>query len=63
MVLVETEDAGHAMAAVSIPPANGDHVVRTASGDLVVVECTDLHPVGHCAEEYVGRHVRVVAVR
>jgi hypothetical protein len=61
MMLVETEDAGHAMVAASVPPAAGDHVVRTATGVYVLVECTDLHPVGYCASEYRDRHVRIVA--
>lgn len=61
LMLVETEDAGHAMAAVAIPPSQGDHLVKTSSGELVLIECTDLHPIGRCAPEYLGRHVRVVA--
>jgi hypothetical protein len=50
------------MVAASVPPAAGDHVVRTKAGVYVLVECTDLHPVGGCSSEYVGRHVRIVAM-
>jgi hypothetical protein len=58
---VQTEDGRHAMVAVPVPLASADPVVRATSGVHVLVERTDLHPVGNCASEYVGRHVRIVA--
>ena len=62
LMLVENESSGHAMAVVCIDPVEGDHIVRSRDAEFVPIECTGRFAIGYCADEYVGRNVRLVAL-
>jgi hypothetical protein len=61
LVLIEEPGGGHMMAAVECEAHAGDCRLAAARGRMVMVEATNPFPIGHCGEEYHGRHVQVLA--